>query len=410
MSIFGREASGERYGAIIDIGSGSVLTAIVHSKPQNLHPHIIWSHREHAALRNIDSLEQSAKAVMSALVSAGMILDSNGRRALNEYQPDAIIRELQCSIAAPWSYTVTKSLHYQQEEPFLVTKELIAELTSTIRDQIHSDLNENDTLRDLDLEIIAQGTLQLTANGYQVPHPEGQWAKQLQLVRGNAIAQRYLIEAITDLRNKLLARAKVHSVSFLFMMYLTCRELMQNMHDICLVDVTYEATEIGVVRNGALTYCTHAPFGAFSLAREIAAITDIPLHEAFGYFHSEQPFAFAEKLNKKQQAEVEKVFDAYSERIAELFQQTGDTLAIPKRIALHTDIKTESFFRTLIGRASKRTLKSDAVITSITKEIIRQTYAQTMNKAPKSMPTDTALLLSAQFFHKRQQYGSLEYL
>jgi len=65
---------------------------------------------------------------------------------------------------------------------------------------------------------------------------------------------------------------------------------------------------------------------------------------------------------------------------------------------------------TLIERAAKRTLKSDPIITPMSKEIIKQTYAKTTEKAPKSMPTDTALLLSAQFFHKQQQHGSFEYL
>lgn len=410
MPLFNIGRTAERYGAIIDIGSGSVLVAIVHSHPKHEHPQIVWSHREHAPLRNIDSIDQSEKAVMTALVSASMSLDAEGRRALYEYDEKAKLTELQCSIAAPWSYTVTKTINYTQEEEFTVSKDLIEDLTESVQKQIGEELQQNEALQNLGLDIITSGTMDVITNGYRIKDPKGQKAQAVILSHANVVAQHYLIDAIAEMRDKLFTETELRKVSFILMMFMITRELLPEEYDVCLIDVTFEATEIGVVRDGTLSYCTHTPFGAFSLAREIAEITSVPLHEAFGYLHTEKPYSFMDSLPDKQKSEVKQVFEAYIEKVTALFKETGDTLSIPKRISLHSDLKSETLFLDLIEKAAKRSIKTDPRIIAISKEIIRQTYAESTKNAPKTMPSDTALLLSAQFFHKRREHQRFEYL
>tara|TARA_B100000508_G_scaffold140998_1_gene144938 strand:- start:1413 stop:2645 length:1233 start_codon:yes stop_codon:yes gene_type:complete len=410
MPLFGLKRAKSGYGAIIDVGSGSVLVAVIHSDPNKDHPDIIWSHREHAPLKNIDTLEQSAKAVMAALVSASMQLDGEGRKALYDFARVSKFEKIQCSIAAPWSYTVTKTINYKQEEVFAVTKDLLEELTRTVQDKIESELKENESLQDLGLDIITRATMDITANGYHVKKLKNNEAKELVVSRASAVAQQYLIEAIAEMRNKLFPAAELRNISFILMLYMVTKDLFPELNDVCLVDITYEATEMGVVRDGVLSYCTHTPYGTFSLAREISAVTGVPLHEAFGYLHTENPYAFMNSLGLKQKEEVQVVFDAFISRVTDLFHETGDPLAIPKRISLHSDLKSETVFTDLIEKAAKRSLKTDPHITPISKEIIKRTYAASTKNAPKTMPSDTALLLSAQFFHKQPEYDLFEYL
>lgn len=410
MSFFRLGKAADRYGVIIDIGSGSVLTAIIHSDPKQKHPQIVWSHREHAPLRNVDSLEQSAKAVMTALMNASMMLDAEGRKVLHDYNNSAQLTEIQCSIAAPWSYTVTKTINYNQEKPFLVTEELIEELTETVQNKIETDLKENETVQNLGLQIITRATMDMLTNGYRVAHPEGNKTKNITLSRTSAISQKYLVEAVDEMHDKLFTVASCQKISFILMLFTVTRELFSETSDVCLVDITYEATEIGVVRNGTLTYCTHTPFGLFSLTREISQITGVPLHEAYGYLHTETPYAFMDKLNKRQRDDIEAVFEAYTERISSLFHETGDLLSIPKRISLHADLKSEPVFTDLVEKAAKRSLKTEPLVVPISQEIIRQSYEASTNKAKVSIPDDTALLLSAQFFHKQSRRQIFEYL
>lgn len=410
MSFFGLRDDAERYGVLIDVGSGSVLTAIIHSDPKLASPTIVWAHREHAPLRNIDTLEQSAKAVMTALVNCSMLLDAEGRKALYDYDRSATLTELQCSIAAPWSYTVTKTILYNQQQPFTVTAELLEDLTETINKKLETDLNENETIQNLGLQVVTRATMDILSNGYHVSHPEGEEANELTISRSSVVTQQYLVEALDEMRDKLFPNTHSRKTSFILMLYGLTRELLTQTYDICLVDVTYEATEIGVVRDGILHYCTHTPFGSFSLAREISAVTNVPLHEAFGYLHTEKPYSFLKNLPKEQQKEIEAVFESYTERISDLFKQTGDALSIPKQISLHADLKSESLFLDLIERAAKRNLRSEPYITPISHEIVRLMQVGHPDGKTVQLPTDTAMLLSAQFFHKQLDNDRFEYL
>lgn len=409
MALFSLGKSSDTFGALIDVGSGSVLVAVVHSAANELHPRIVWSYREHAPIKNVDSLEQSAKAVMSALVNATIELDSKGRQALNEYREGAHITQLQVSISAPWSYTVTKTIKYDQEKEFDITSVLIEELLQATEAKIAEELQENEAVNRLGLTIITDATMDMLANGYRVLHPEGNTANHFSLSRASAVAQQYLVDALQENGEKLFANVPNHKLSFILMMYSVVRDLLPEVYDQCLVDVTYEATEIGIVRNGTLEYCTHTPFGSFSLAREICAVTDVPLHEAFGYLHTDTPFSFLETLNERQRKEVEEIFERYTERLTELFHETGDELSIPKRIAVHADLKSEPFFLDLIEKAAKRAIKSSPSITPVSREILRQTYEPDALTQIAETTTDTALLLSALFFHKHHDSTSFEY-
>lgn len=409
MSLFSFKGSTERIGAIIDIGSASVLVSIVSSIDGRPYPHIIWSHREHAPLRNIDSLDQSAKAVMTALMNALMALDVDGRRALHEYKRGSKIGVLQCTIAAPWSYTVTKTINYSQEEPYAITENLIEELLRTAVQKIKQELGSNESASELGLTVITRATMDMLANGYRVRVPNGERTNELSISHASVVAQQYLVNQIKDLQQKMFGEAESNLTSYMLAFYCVAHDLYPDTYDTCLVHVTYEATEIGIVRDGTLRYSTHTPFGAFSLAREISNITSTPLYEAFQYLHADDPYEFLENLPDSQRNEVELVFESYTARINELFKETGDDLSIPKRILLHADLKSEKFFRDIIDKAARRSLKSDPIIKMVTPNLFETlTHGQHAQK-PDELE-DTAMLVSAQFFHKGDHLRFFEYL
>lgn len=405
MSLFSFGKSSERIGAIIDIGSGSVLTAIIVSDESKPQPTIVWSHREHAPLRDIDSLNQSSKAVMTALMSALMKLEGEGREALNIYRKGGKILEFQCTICAPWSYTVTKTINYKQDEPFEITDELISQLVQTALDNTASELKENDTVKELGLTVIARTTMDLLANGYRVRNPLKQKAQELTLTHASVVTQQYLIDTIDELKEKVLPTATSKKLSFMLAFYCMASDYFPDIHDLCLIDITYEATEIGIIRDGSLQYSTHTPFGAFSLAREIAAITGVTAYEAFQYLHTDTPYEFMEALKDSQKDEINKVFEAYVQKLIELFKETGDDLTIPKRIFIHADLKSEPFFSDLIKRAAEMSTKSSPIIKLITPQILK-----TAQGVASSSVNDTAMLVSAQFFHKQNHCRDFEYL
>jgi hypothetical protein len=219
-----------------------------------------------------------------------------------------------------------------------------------------------------------------------------------------------MIKALSETSEKVFANKEHKQLSFMLMAFSVMRDLLPQIYELAIVDITYEATEIGIVRDGSLQYCTHTQFGVFSLAREIAAVLSVPLSEAFGYLHTEEPLAFLETQSEAKKKEVDKILEAYIEQITLLFKETGDELSIPKTIALHVDLNSEPLFLNLIEKAAKRCTKSTPAITLITKEIFKQTFNEKATKEFFTHSSDTALLLSALFFHKHHNSTTFTYI
>jgi hypothetical protein len=282
---------------------------------------------------------------------------------------------------------------------------LIEELIRTATKKIAEELAAHESANQLGLTVVTKTTMDLLLNGYRTKQYLGQKATELSLSHASVVSQEYLLEKIDELHNKLFSDTTMHRISSMLTLYCTTQDLFKDHHDNCLINITYESTEIGIVRDGTLHYASYIPFGSFSLAREIAAITSVPLYEAFKYLH-EEPYSFIKNLPVNQKEEVEQVFEAYTKRVADLFHETGDDLSIPKHILLHANLQTEPLFQQIVTLAAKRRLKSEPTVRLITDELLKKFDID----RTKATLTDTAMLVSAQFFHKQNHCTSFEYV
>ena len=402
--------SSTRYGVVIDIGSGSVLTAIVASMSGAEQPTVVWAHRERAPLKHIEALSESAKGIITALVSASLKLDGEGRNALRAAYPRAAITSVAIAISAPWCYTVSKTISYAQDEPFEVTKELLSELIDTAERQVAEDLRTHAAAADLGLTAVTRATMDVLTNGYRVANPEKASAQSLLISQATVVGQKYVIDAIEEMHDKLFPKAMKQQLSYMLLLYCTARQLLPNADDVCLVDITYEATEMGILRDGCLQYSTHTAFGLYSLVREIATITGEPLPHVLTQLRGQDPQFFLQALTDTVRTEVDSVLNAYIEKVAGLFHETGDTLSIPKKILLHIDHSIEPFFAPLIEQAAKRATKIDHIVTSTALEIGVGKGSVEFQSGAESYQNDTALSLMAKFFHKPEHCLDFKYL
>lgn len=246
--------SDTRFGVIIDIGSGSVLASIIASDPTKSHPDVIWSKREYTPQRQSSSVNDNSKSVMTSLLNVLMLLDSQGRKAFYEKTGLQKLPTIQITIAAPWSYTVTKSITYSNNSEFEVSSELVEELLRTTQQKVQEELLENEKINKLGLSIIVRTIIQISANGYPIMITGKQKATSIVVVQASAAAQKYLTDAIGDAKSKLFPESDLYQYSFMLPFFYVMNELSSSTTEYCLVDITYEATEIGIVREGILNY------------------------------------------------------------------------------------------------------------------------------------------------------------
>jgi len=385
-------SSNESYGLLVDIGSGSVGLAVCHSSNHKT-PHIVWSHREHTPLREIKSINDSSRAIVTSLMNSMMEFEGQGRAALDTYQSGAKITTVQATVAAPWAYTTTRTIKYQQDEPFEVTKHLLQDLAIAAGQQAIDEFNQQHSLESLGIAETSRCALDTYANGYRLSEPNKQLASEVTVTHATALVRTEIIDAIEEMNQKLFGAAKLHITSYMLANYFATRTLIPHVYDVCLVDVTDEATEIGIVRDGSLQYSTHVAFGRASIAREVAAATNIPLHQAFSSFPTTDAITASKDLQP--------IFTAYTDRIKDLFKETGDRLTIPKNVYMQTDTSVESAFMPLITSAAKAASKSSVKLTSIKDRLLE----------PKEQNcTDVPLVIAASFFHTSGKRSHFEYL
>ncbi len=390
--MFSRKSS-SGYALLIDVGSGSVGLAIVAPTPGD---GPIWTHREHTPLKVTESVGESSKAVVTAIMNVMMAFEGEGRSALAAHNKRAKITTVQATISAPWSYTVARTVKFEKDEPFVITQELLKQLATTAADQAMDEFEEKHPLKDLGVQETSRTILDTHANGYRVATPNKQTAQHLSVTHVSTLIREEIVASLTDMQQKLVPAADLEITSFMMANYYVTDALQPTGVDFCLVDITNEATELGIVRHNALQYSTHVAFGRASIAREIAKATKLPLHDAFT---SMRTLHTQEELHD----DIKATLEAYQAHVVELFKETGDRLTIPKHVYLEADAGLADFFAPIIDAAGKEASKGNVLVTVTTPDLLNPDP-----QTPKNH--DVPLAIASRFFHTKADRAFFEYL
>jgi hypothetical protein len=388
MKLFSSKTLQSECGVVIDIGSGSVGIAIVMSPAEVGDMEIVWSHREYKLIKDTATKQEAIKELNTTLVNALLELGSNGLKTLHTAYPKVVPKYVQVAISAPWSYTITKTIQFEDEKPFEVSASMLDQLVETAKKQTLESTLDGSLIEELGLRMITDETVDVQLNGYSVYDPIGRKSKTIVLSHIHAVADRKILENVEDSIQRILPKAQVEHFSFMHLFYRVLKDLHPNTTEICIIDITDEATEIGIVRDNILKQTTHIPVGMYSLAREIAKACNIPKEEAYTYIKDG-----SSALTANNAAAVQEIFAAYEAEVAELFSRTGDALSIPKTLFLHTAKTTEDFFAKHLKDAAKKSTGSTHSVHQFTSELLGEATME-----------DTALALSSYYFHTREKY------
>jgi len=159
--------------------------------------------------------------------------------------------------------------------------------------------------------------------------------------------------------------------------YYATKQLQAHVYDVCLLQITAEATEIGIVRDGSLTHCAHIAFGRNAIVREVEALTKQPV--------SDITQRLSDILATTEEAGQD-ILLAYQKRITELLKQTGDSLSIPRTMYLAASDSDTKALQNSIQQATEAASKTTSTILSVSE-------FDTMHKTPHLMSIPT------RFFH-----------
>ena len=381
------------YALLVDVGSGSVGLSIV--APTETEGEI-WSHREHCPLKVTESITESSKAVVTTIMNAMMLFENEGRKALYQHNKAAKISSLQAAVSAPWSYTVARTVKFDKDEPFVITEDLLTQLAASAQKQAMEEFEAEHSLSTLGVKETSHTILDAHANGYRVATPNKQQATLLTVTHVSTLVRDEIVDSLQEIKEKLLSDCELQITSYMMANYYVTDALQPVGVDFCLVDITNEATELGIIRHNALQYCTHSAFGRASIAREVAKATNAPLHDAFSSLRT------LHKQNDLHE-DIAATLNSYQDKIIELFKETGDRLTIPKHIYLQVDAGLGDFFAPFVESAGKETSRGNVLVTVTTPDLL-------YTKKTDNRPTDVALAIAMRFFHTKEDRAFFEYL
>lgn len=388
----GKHGPDGKYAIILDIGSASVGAAIVASDAVTDENPFIYSCREFALLRDANT-DNPTHAIEEALMQVFLHLSGEGLKFLSGYDSKAVISHIQTTICAPWAHTISQQAEYTDDKPFRVTNAVIESLVLNAQKAADKSLERASELKDQGLEVITNKTLHITANGYTVADPRGLETEKLYISHAIGIAPTNIMDAVAELRDKIFPSAQLDSYTFMLVFYSALRDMFPNSTEACLIDITGEATEIGVVRNHELTRVKHTTFGHQTIARILNDKLNLPEGMADTIMCGN-----ATELTSKQQIVLDSVVQEYIDELVVMIQSLGTTLTIPKPLFIHCDKRHEEFFIKHVRKAAEAATH----ITHMTTPITSRLYT-------KSQSQDTALYLSGYFFHKLHKQNGLHW-
>ena len=389
--MFTKQRSNVEYAALLDVGSGSVTVSIVCSNQKTNKVEMVWTHHERLLLKQV--VRQNAeKPILTSVLNCLLTLSSEGILALRGYDKGAQLRTIQVGVSAPWTYTVTKTVRLKKDKPFLIKRSTIDDLRDAAEEKIRTEINENEIAQELELVVVTRSITEMRANDYPFIPKNNHRASSLSMTLSSVIIQNHLHNALIEGCEKILPNAQIQMYSSMLQTYFTLRDMYPEMREFCIVIPTLEATEIGLVRNGVLTYSTHEPYGIAHIAKDISEALNTPIGEVYGQLQADELTIQNDTLSQKAKAVVTEVFGVYRKRLVELFKQTGDDFTIPR-----------SMFVLKTGRSQQPLVQhiEAAAETSTGFKHIVHPIIDGLTLTPDAAVSDTSIeCVSGHFFHR----------
>jgi len=393
MPLFSRNRSTTTYGAIIDIGSGSVGVGIVESNTQEALPNVVYAHRELIPIKNLD--EETARAeqlrkMHQALFAASVQLGNEGVSALSAHNSDARVRKILITCASPWSHTVTKEITYAPERSFDITKKLLTDVVHQAEEEIEEDISTDDVLRPLGLKAVERATVDIIINGYHVHDAVGKHAQSMTLATVSGFVPKEIVETAHEVQDKIFPDTSLSCHTFMLVIYCVFRDLYPHTDDLCIANVTGESTELGIVEDGVLTHTVHVPFGSSTLVRKIAHAKGTSPADVMSALRGKSldPSAHA--------AHAQAYDDALREKLTELFAY----VPIPGTVVTTAPPGLQTFF-------SQRILANIEAVTG-NRPTILELHPSILKEIANSENQDPFITVASRFFHKLHGCGEIE--
>jgi len=408
MKLFSRSPK-TRIACCLEVGSGSVALSIVASHPGLPTAEIIYNYREFVPIKNNDDSEKVTKGLLTTLMNVCMHYDEAIGVLRATLTNDATPEQLVVTISAPFSFTTSQRLSYENENPFTISKELITTLATKASERTKETIDTHNKTSPYAMTVLARAITDVRANGYHIKEPIGKTATALEISQVTAVGYTALLATIDELRLKVAPKLVFERYSAILAYHTVLRSLYPSITEYCLIDLTYEATEIAIIRDNTIHHSTHVGIGVNTIVRNFAKQCNLPEGDARSKLTTLYQ-GESDSLTAGEKSVLTALENEYRSALTSLFHETGDALATPKVLFVHGNTLHEQFFDDSILAAANAATSSSHTIHAITNELLKDQYTEADKKQLVTRNIDTGSILTAQFFHTTAEHDGTEAL
>ncbi|MEX0931005.1 MAG: hypothetical protein WDZ68_01790 [Candidatus Paceibacterota bacterium] len=328
-----------RYGMLIDIGSGSVSAGITTSNASATKPDLVWSMQQIISLEEHHNQKDVLEKIIGALKNVFEASGNAGIRALKAYDRNGQISYVQIGVSAPWSYTITKKVVLVHDKEFELTESILEQAENEAEQQAKKELDSLTEGQNRNISMTFSKTIATETKGYVVAVPFGEKMNKITLSRLFCYVDSRLMNVIDEYCERIFPSIEYSVHSFMSLFYFAIRDLPINTSELCIADITSEAIEIGVIRNGILEHTTHIQSGARSIASELTRFGNFSHKDTSAYLRDDSTTPTHCKFT------VEEACALCEAQIAKEMELEAGIVTIPNTLLFHTNAKTESFFK-----------------------------------------------------------------
>lgn len=387
MFSFRRHGSGPLYGALIDIGSGTIGVALVASDLGKQLPTIIYQSRTTMRVgKHTGADRENIRRVREMLLTASLTLGDAGLSALRNIDPHATVSELCVTVSSPWSYTIVHNVEFKDDDPFRVTPAILQDLVESAETAILERVGAESTTGKDGYQIVERATVGVTLNEYPVENPLRMEGTVLNLSHVAGLIPTEIIESVHEIQDKLFPKSRLHAHTSMLSMYSVLADLFPRTHSFCIVDVTAEATEFGIIEDDILIENTFIPVGTNKFLQSVMGKRERPLADIETMLRT-----FADKTVTAD-ADVTTALAEYSEAVKGGATSIRERRTFPNKIVVVAHEPFGDAFAGAVERGVRSALEKKPNLVAVNKHLIEEICHGTGG--------DVYLALAARFFHK----------
>ncbi len=337
---------------IFDISSRGVGGALVRFLPHGK-PKIYYTARKPLSLTHSSSPKELVASTLSALKSVAHAIEKEGiaRLTFPEFQTRRI-DDVSLIFSAPWYLSQTKVLLLKKEKPFVFTQKILDTMLAHEKTEHEKALNSHQKSASHATALVEQKIIQIRLNGYETAKPFGKSAHHAEVAIFSSFVDRDLLVHMKEIILHSFRPSSIDAHTFPTIAYSAIRNTFPDAaSDYLLVDLGAEATEVSLVKNGALLETFSFPIGHGELLRRICTSLDVSREVALASFTLFMGGKTFTKTGGKMEEAVSQSYAQWVASYKEALANFSEHSALPTRTYLIGESAFHEFFKRAVSEA-----------------------------------------------------------